>query len=166
MPNRYSRFAHEFPQSPFVFHEYGMCCGSALDHMKTDISGKFRIHHIPLFKLLYRSCEKNAVNSETDSNKMKSAKKTSFSTPWLIDLLCLKEKYFEKERKWLKLTLVTESLTFMAATVSFPCLESWYNLIWKQNKLNKKLKKGKVCIRANCGPPRPELIPVSVAWSN
>ena len=28
------------------------------------------------------------------------------------------------------LTLVTESLTFIAATVSFPCLESWYNLQW------------------------------------
>ena len=60
----------------------------------------------------------------------------------LNDLLCQKEKYFKKETKREKLTLVTESLTFMAATVSFPCLESWYNLTWKQNKLNKTLDCG------------------------
>jgi len=40
-----------------------------------------------------------------------------------------------------RLTLVTESLTFMAATVSFPCFESWYNL--KLKSLN--IKQSKQC---------------------
>ena len=28
-----SRFAHEFPQCPVVFHEHEMYCGSALDYL-------------------------------------------------------------------------------------------------------------------------------------